>query len=348
MSEHDDSGSCCEPKIRWYDIYSDPVRPRAHGFEFPPDPLQIGAWLVILILIVLYVLLEMWVLKEMSVAAFGVLTAILGILAITTIVLKIFLSVRDISCEGVLDGSERVDISYLHASHAPEGKKPCGFCKVFVPTTARHCSTCDKCVEEFDHHCRWLNSCVGKNNYKPFFIFMCCTWCAITVHFCVAISTFVWTCANLDRTTKALAETYGNPGDRRLDILYLIFVACGTILSALGMAGLGHLIRFHISLIRSGETTFTRIERKRNEEKLAGTYHRKKDGCCGVEKRRTFQKPQNSNEPSGDNQSAEPDHQQTEMAHVEEGPDDSFHYGQYASDDGAFQSGGSQTTRHPF
>ena len=282
---------CCEPKVRWYDIYGDPVRPRKHGFELPPDALQASAWTVVMILLTLYILLEMWVLKEMSLAAWIVMTCILGVLGVGTVGLKIFLSVRDISCKGVLDGSDRVDVSILNPANAPEGHKPCGFCKVFVPVSARHCSTCDKCVEEFDHHCRWLNSCVGKRNYKYFIAFMLCTWSAIFCQLCVAISTFVWACANMHRTRHAIAKIYGNPGDRRIEILFLVFCGAGMALSVLGLLGLGHLLRFHFSLIRSGETTFTRIERKRNEKKAAGTYERKKAGWCGVEKRRTYQKP---------------------------------------------------------
>lgn len=297
MADEEHTTGCCDPKIAWYDIYGDPVRPRRHGFELPPDALQAVAWFTIIALLILYVLLEMWVLKEMSLSAWIVMTSILGVLGLGTTSLKIYLSSKDISCEGVLDGSERVDPSLLNPQNAPEGKKHCPFCKVFVPVSARHCSSCDKCVEEFDHHCRWLNSCVGKRNYKPFVAFMMCTWLAIFTVLCVSISTFIWTCANMERSRRGIAKIYGNPGNRRIEILFLVFCGAGMILSVLGLAGLGHLLRFHMSLIRAGETTFTRIERKRNERKAAGTYERKKAGWCGVEKRRNYQKPPEQSNP---------------------------------------------------
>ena len=28
------------------------------------------------------------------------------------------------------------------------------------------------CIEELDHHCPWSSKCIGKNNLKPFYIFV--------------------------------------------------------------------------------------------------------------------------------------------------------------------------------
>lgn len=282
-----DEQGCCAPKVRWYDIYSDPVRPRKHGFELPLDVLQVGAWIVILILLSLYFILHMWILREMHEVAFIVLTAVVGVFGLVTMGLKIYLSTTDISCKGVLDGSDRLPVDEL-SGDVPEGEKPCSFCRKFVPKSARHCNTCDKCIEEFDHHCRWLNSCVGKVNYGPFFVFMCFAWTSILIEFGIGVATLVWACINMDKANEALTDVYGNPSNRRLDIMFIVLTACGLALKALGLGGLSHLILFHISLISTGETTFNRIERERNERKLAGTYQRQKEGCCGVQKRRTF------------------------------------------------------------
>lgn len=330
---------CCQAEERWLDQYGDPVRPRKHGFEWPPDLLQLVAWLVILILFADFCFLHMWMYVPIrnGAPAFAVVVAILGLSGIITIVLKIVISASDHSVEGILDGSERLSDLAL-AETPPEGMKPCSYCRIFVPVNARHCSTCDKCTPNFDHHCRWLNACIGERNYKLFFAFMVSSWISIFFTFVSAVYLLAAWLPNFDAIGDRLKEVYRNegggvrgydvdgvyngnpahpgrpsfdrgviPGERNtgLGVMWMVLVLAGALLALLGLAGLAHLLRYHIRLIRDGETTYERIKRRRDEKRSRGTYVRKQDGCCGVSKRRVYNVPAagaataaNANDPS--------------------------------------------------
>jgi len=36
----------------------------------------------------------------------------------------------------------------------------------------KHCYNCNKCVLGFDHHCHYINQCIGKENYRPWLLFI--------------------------------------------------------------------------------------------------------------------------------------------------------------------------------
>ena len=257
--------------------------------------------------------------------AFITVLVILGTCGIVTIGLKIAISASDHSVKEVLDPNvERLSDLQL-ANPPPPGTKPCSYCRIFVPISSRHCSTCDKCTPNFDHHCRWLNSCIGERNYKLFFVFMVAAWVSIFMTFVSAVYLLAVWVPNFDAIGDRLREVYsgagggikgydidgiyngnsGSPGKPRfgdssspdiipgenntgLGVMWMVLVIAGALLALLGLAGLAHLLRYHIRLIRDGETTYERIKRRRDEKRTRGTYVRRQDGCCGVAKRRKY------------------------------------------------------------
>lgn len=50
--------------------------------------------------------------------------------------------------------------------------KFCRSCNIFRPPRTSHCKTCNRCVVGYDHHCSLLGTCIGKNNYRPFLVFL--------------------------------------------------------------------------------------------------------------------------------------------------------------------------------
>lgn len=53
--------------------------------------------------------------------------------------------------------------------------KYCDTCRIYRPPRTSHCKECDRCVSGYDHHCSLLGTCIGRNNYRHFFLFLCCS-----------------------------------------------------------------------------------------------------------------------------------------------------------------------------
>lgn len=285
-------GSCLDPpKGLWFDVYGTEVRPRRHGFECPPDVLQLSAWATIAILLVLYGTLHAPFLSTDLVIGF---TVPIGMLSLSTIGLKLYLSASSNEEDCVFDPNfKRLELHQLtgRSSHQNANLEPCFYCRAFVSTSAKHCSVCDKCVPGFDHHCRWLNTCVGERNYKAFFTFLCCGILSVGLMLAIDIYVLVDALKNEESYRHQLHHRYGTSNYWA----YIAFLCITAAYTGAGLCAMANLCQFHIYLIWSHQTTYQWIMNKREKKMKSGQYvsaaeRAAEESCCAIKKRRIFKK----------------------------------------------------------
>lgn len=282
--------SCCEaPAGFWTDVYGGDVRPRRHGFECPPDALQIGAWCTIVALIVLYFTLHA---PFFGTNTFIGVTVPLMVLAALTVLLKLWLSSSSNEEPIVFDAHfRRLSLRDL-SMPPPDGKEPCFYCRGFVTLRAKHCSVCDKCIPGFDHHCRWLNTCVGEKNYRPFFAFVCCAISSVLYVFAVDLYVLIDAAKNRSKYESLLQERYHTSNYAA----YMAFLVITLVYTTVGALSMGNLLQFHVYLWWTNQSTYEWIVKKKEEKRRQGTYvstagqEPAKTGCCGLKKRRFFKR----------------------------------------------------------
>ena len=137
----------------------------------------------------------------------------------------------------------------------------CYICQVDVGKKSKHCALCNKCISEFDHHCKWLNNCIGGRNYK---LFLSCLSAALATAlsflvFCLYL--FVMYFKNKASVIDNI-ESWSMFGDLSGEI-FITLTAIIIVLLLLAILLLGHLLCFHIFLIRKGLSTYDFIVQNR-------------------------------------------------------------------------------------
>mmetsp|Transcript_24137 Transcript_24137/g.62173 ORF Transcript_24137/g.62173 Transcript_24137/m.62173 type:complete len:450 (+) Transcript_24137:101-1450(+) len=177
------------------------MRMRRNGFSWPPDPLQIGSWLLFSCFVVSFVTLVIFGLPRVASAVFA---ALYGVSALAVLVAAAVTTASDASDLNVLAACRPARVSGApdaRGSVAPACspgswmRKPAGsaasggaergggeelnycyICQIEVHKRSKHCKVCRKCVSVFDHHCVWLNNCIGAPNYR---LFLATIWCTL-------------------------------------------------------------------------------------------------------------------------------------------------------------------------
>lgn len=291
-------GGCCSsqpPEGEWQDVYGDPVRPRRTGWECPLDALQIGAWTVIIVIMVLHYMVQI---PFMGDTLLIVVVCISSVLVASVVGTKILLEQLPVEDPVVFDESiPRLEHDELGDELAPPGKNGCVFCRRFVDSDCRHCSVCDKCVPGFDHHCRWLNSCVGMKNYRLFALFMGLAWVGMAWVVAWSLYTIITALRDVDHFKALMGERAYRSSDNAFPAIMVFNFIC-LFLSVAGVLMLGKLIIFHIQLHRKNMSTYDHIMEKRRKKKERGEYRSQAGlpersgplACLGLEKRRDFKK----------------------------------------------------------
>ena len=123
------------------------------------------------------------------------------------------------------------------------------------------CRKCGCCVMDMDHHCFFLNNCVGRNNMKPFLLFL--SWMllgSLYVIICVLILVF--------KRRHEILEHLALPGSGQMLLLwgkqcyYTVIVApgwmqtCAFLLTTATAAAIGvfSLLKSQLSLLLAGKT----------------------------------------------------------------------------------------------
>ena len=199
--------------------------PRSHGFHRPFHVLQIAAWSVTLLVLLMSFLTTTRAMDDYDSTEDGrqhtPMHIAFGLLCLIAIVMGVAASAIDPT-----DHTDGGDQSVF-----------CGTCKRRVHKTSKHCKVCNRCALHFDHHCKWLNNCVGARNYFFFYSYVAALLLCIafgvgsTIYFLVKY----WSDANAAELTFAI-------------------IAC--VLYVLASLPLLHLCGFHVMLFCKGITTY--------------------------------------------------------------------------------------------
>lgn len=173
----------------------------------------------------------------------------------------------------------------------------CYLCEVDVGPKTKHCSTCNKCVEEFDHHCNWLNNCVGNRNYWFFFNAVASAVVGIFLLMLVILYVFIQYFVNPAqlRTSPQFESVSGNGTWLAFLPLAPIETSAAAILVVavltmfFGFASfllLGHLLLFHLYLMRKKMSTYEYMTRHRPKPNSASqelSVETTSDASCRME-----------------------------------------------------------------
>uniref|UniRef100_A0A7S1R043 Palmitoyltransferase n=1 Tax=Neobodo designis TaxID=312471 RepID=A0A7S1R043_NEODS len=201
--------------------------PRTHGFHRPFHVLQIAAWTVTVVVLMLSFMTTTRAIDDYDSTedgykhtpmhiAFGLFCAIAFAFGIAA------------------SASDPTDYSDPQPG---DDHVFCGTCQRRVHRSSKHCKVCNRCALEFDHHCKWLNNCIGKKNYFLFYMYV------VTLLMCIVfgVTSTIYFLAKYWAESNAAEQAFA-------------IIAC--VLYALAAAPLLHLFGFHVMLWCKGITTY--------------------------------------------------------------------------------------------
>jgi hypothetical protein len=173
---------------------------RRHGFQWPPDTLQITAWLLILLFLAHFILMIVSVIPFplslillLVYVGLTLMATVSGVVASWTDPADPFVkqcpsyaSLKRSQTAPAPSSSSSSTNTHTNATSMNTASRGldlsridsqqllyCNLCASYVLKGSKHCRACNKCVAHFDHHCRWLNNCVAKkSNYRAFATFV--------------------------------------------------------------------------------------------------------------------------------------------------------------------------------
>ncbi|CAE7748489.1 PAT11 [Symbiodinium sp. KB8] len=172
---------------------------------------------------------------------------------------------------------------------ALEGYRFCRACGKGKPPGSHHCRICRQCVYDMDHHCPFIGNCVGRGNRRSFVVFL--FWSTVSVSYVLAV-TVTYCLDHMDDITQNVNDILAKlpPLSERTLPFYItrlvehsyagvhlhaasvLLLLCCTVFSMTGS-----LLAKQIRLLRSGETTISRLQgRKRG----SGTSATAKTSSC--------------------------------------------------------------------
>ena len=243
-----------------------PVEPRSHGFQWPPDPKQIVAWVTIVVFFAAWFTLHGPFFADH--VAGVVCSCVFVVLGVTVLALKVYMSLspnEDPSIHGPqLKGTQLYDYRSMPSTH-----QKCSYCRRFVLKESRHCAVCDKCVGPgFDHHCGYLNTCISARNYKPFVGFLIATLLTIAFQWSVTLYLVVELARGGERDDHFRRRLITLYGEKHASFAaYVTFLVILWAYETLALVGIVHLSSFHLWLRLNGLTTVKHIHKKRAEKK---------------------------------------------------------------------------------
>ncbi|GFQ72919.1 probable palmitoyltransferase ZDHHC11 [Trichonephila clavata] len=275
---------------------------RQNGWSLPLHPLQISAWVFLVMFAILYfgVLVPNMPEGPWQISAY-IINGSVFIFHIVIHLISVSLNPADINVRAKANKGPLPTFDRSKHSHVIENEY-CNICEVKVGKKSKHCSACNKCVSEFDHHCKWLNNCVGGRNYR---LFISCVSSALLGSLIIFVSALVLIVAyfkgaswllhynyepnirttplmdngttispvllsTLDPLQESSSLNITHTGTQTLlfvevqGVFWICFVFITAALSLLAIALLGHLLGFHIFLMCQNFSTYDYIVHKRD------------------------------------------------------------------------------------
>lgn len=253
---------------------------RRNGFEKPFNPMQVGTWALLPLLLLQFLFFASPILP---IAASIPCTIVIFACGFSAAYYAYWVCITDpIDWRLQRHLKEQEGASCDHDSNANRGcvddndTKFCWVCSIDVHQLSMHCKFCNKCVGTFDHHCHWLNTCVGKANYDYFVRAVGSTLSLVVVHGSVlaglVISFFVQYSiaqngvegSNLPIMDRSNQWFNANAGVF-VAIVNLAFVVVDVVCVVL----LAQLFLFHMKLRKEGITTYAYIVRDGQRKRVA-------------------------------------------------------------------------------
>jgi palmitoyltransferase len=253
---------------------------RSNGFQKPFNPMQIGTWFLLPVLLLQFLLFATPILPLAASIPCTVIVFLCGVF--TTYFaykccvidpiderLRRHLANESGGTYGI--SSNNSPAHGIHAEQEAGPTKFCWVCGIDVHEISMHCKFCDKCVARFDHHCHWLNTCVGESNYEYFFRTVGSTLALVLMHGGVlaglVVSFFIQYAAHKrsgsefdtddTSTLKRSNDWFGLDAGIAVAVVNTVFLVIDIACISL----LGQLFLFHIRLRREKLTTYAYIVR---------------------------------------------------------------------------------------
>ncbi|KAL8589325.1 hypothetical protein ACOMHN_052328 [Nucella lapillus] len=247
-------------------------RSRSHGWTLPLHLLQVGGWVAVLFFMFIYFSTMVPALASHWQPAAYVVNGLVGVGVVVTMLTATTINPADPS---VLAKASKAVARLDRSKHAHAiQNQHCYLCEVNVGPKSKHCRACNKCIADFDHHCKWLNNCVGGRNYKWFLSSLITGVIGTLLIFTIGLLEFI--CYFVDEEQKVVLQPYIDLKEGTAEFYmvhqevsdkgWLAMMGITTLLSAVTLLLLTHLLFFHFWLMCKGLTTYEYIVMLREKE----------------------------------------------------------------------------------
>ncbi|KAI1731503.1 DHHC palmitoyltransferase domain-containing protein [Ditylenchus destructor] len=235
-----------------------PSRRRINGWQCPWDVMQVLSWVTIPLMCGVSILITL------PLPHYPIVPILIGSFYGWNVLLVLILTSIDPSPPSTRHIRPATFERNEHHQHVIE-KGYCNVCKMNAFEGTKHCRQCNKCIPGYDHHCKWLNTCVGQRNYRCFVTLVV----SLTLmSFLLFVILFIAILFYIVRAVQGHTEPFRYDGG--VIILDSVSWTVASLICILCYATVfgftAHLLNFHFMLLRTGLTTISYIQQKRQTQ----------------------------------------------------------------------------------
>jgi len=259
------------------------INMRRNGFEKPLNPMQVGTWALLPLLLLQFLF---FALPILPVAASIPCTIVIFACGFSAAYYAYWVCITDPidwrlqrhlkEQEGANCDHDNNNANRASCVKDDNDTKFCWVCSIDVHQLSMHCKFCNKCVGTFDHHCHWLNTCVGKANYDYFVRAVGSTLSLVVVHGSIlaglAISFFVqYSIApnKIEASDLPMLDRSNQWFNANAGIFVAIVNLAFVVVDFVCVVLLAQLFVFHMKLRKEGLTTYAYIVRDGQRKRVA-------------------------------------------------------------------------------